>query len=162
MIVACVFTGYTHWEERKKLREELTIVEAENKRVEAENKRIETENKRIRNKFNSEMVGRVYEGSAFDTSSLYDKVMQIKILDDAKLQYKLGEKTFFDGIKWREPKIVTYSIETENGISCFLCFDDFKTDDLLNRYTDTFKNEFSIDIGESVICENHFILSLKK
>lgn len=150
LFVGGVIGGYCYWEDMKKQQ----MFESEYTAREAEMNRLSNE---VTEKFQKEMVGSSFEGS--DLRSFDSKYMKLRILDDAKLQYQLGEETkewdekFNRVIRWENPKIVTYSLDVgkENGdVVCCLLFDGYKSSNICYGYGDVkFKREFDVPVDKN-------------
>lgn len=128
---------YDNWQKEKMWEEECAIREAENKKLAEE----------VTKKFKAEMIGTTYEGAYLGS------YMQIKILDNSRLQYKLGEETsewdenYRHIIRWGNPKTISYKLDIGLGKDdywnatkefCFLEFDGYKTSNLVNENGDNF------------------------
>lgn len=128
---------YDNWQKEKMWEEEYAIREAENKKLAEE----------VTKKFKAEMIGTTYEGAYLGS------FMQIKILENSRLQYKLGEETsewdenYRHKIRWGNPKTISYKLDiglgkddywNETKEFCFLEFDGYKTSNLVNENGDNF------------------------
>ncbi|WP_300646047.1 hypothetical protein [uncultured Duncaniella sp.] len=130
--------------------------------------------------FNSEMIGKTFESYNLYHSG---KHIRIKIIDNTKLQYQLGEETndwdehLNHVIQWEKPKIVNYKLDIERinadygndlHTSCCLSFDGYKSSNLIKQYAQNkFADEFTIPINKGehnsyVLPSDNYYLKLKK
>lgn len=96
----------------------------------------------IREQFLSRFQNKTYEG-AEENSILDGRIIKIKVLDNNRLEYQLGSKSYNgldSSISWSSPKIIPYSLDiditnhTEDRycVSAIFRFGEFESSDLLN------------------------------
>lgn len=96
----------------------------------------------IREQFLSRFQNKTYEG-AEENSILDGQIIKIKVLDNNRLEYQLGSKSYNgldSSISWSSPKIIPYTLDiditnhTEDRycVSAIFRFGEFESSDLLN------------------------------
>lgn len=139
VIVGGSILGYSYYS-NKRVEEQIN---QESQRQEEEHNalkvRVEGE---IREQFLSRFQNKTYEGTE-ENSILDGQIIKIKVLDNNRLEYQLGSKSYNgldSSISWSSPKIIPYTLDiditnhTEDRycVSAIFRFGEFESSDLLN------------------------------
>lgn len=139
VIVGGSILGYIYYSDKmaeEEINQELQRQEEEHNALKV---RVESE---IREQFLSRFQNKTYEG-AEENSILDGQIIKIKVLDNNRLEYQLGSKSY-NGLdsstSWSSPKIIPYTLDiditnhTEDRycVSAIFRFGEYESSDLLN------------------------------
>lgn len=139
VIVGGSILGYIYYSD--KMAEEQISQESQRQEDEFNALRVRVEGE-IREQFISRFQNKTFEG-AEENSILDVQIIKIKVLDNTRLEYQLGSKSY-NGLDqstaWSSPKIIHYTLDiditnqTEDRycVSAIFRFDEYESSDLLN------------------------------
>lgn len=139
IIVGGSILGYNYYS--NKIAEEQINQESQRQEEEHNTLKVRVEGE-IREQFLSRFQNKTYEG-AEENSILDGQIIKIKVLDNNRLEYQLGSKSYNgldSSISWSSPKIIPYTLDiditnhTEDRycVSAIFRFGEYESSDLLN------------------------------
>lgn len=139
IIVGGSILGYNYYS--NKIAEEQINHESQRQEEEHNALKVRVEGE-IREQFLSRFQNKTYEG-AEENSILDGQIIKIKVLDNNRLEYQLGSKSYNgldSSISWSSPKIIPYTLDiditnhTEDRycVSAIFRFGEYESSDLLN------------------------------